>query len=64
MKFAATKENMEQLLSAFGEHIEEKMANYEELQERFPATAFVFEKKIKQAQKTLDFFPQILKEYF
>jgi len=40
------------------------MTNYEELQERFPATAFVFEKKIKQAQKTLDFFPQILKEYF
>lgn len=64
MKFAASRENMELLLQALQSHIEDTIVHYEELQEQYPATAFVFEKKISQAKGVIAFFPRILKEYF
>lgn len=64
MKFAATKEDMQNVLDALKEHMEEKIAIYEELMTHFPASAEIFAPKIQKAQKTIKLFPQILKEYF
>lgn len=64
MKFAITKEDMQNVLDALREHIEEKIAIYEELMTDFPASAEVFRPKIEKAQKTMKFFPQIIEEYF
>lgn len=64
MKFATTKEDMQNVLNALKEHIEEKIAIYEELMTDFPASAEVFRPKIEKAQKTMKLFPQIIEEYF
>ncbi|DAB39588.1 MAG TPA: hypothetical protein CFH81_04970 [Sulfurovum sp. UBA12169] len=64
MKFATTKEDMQNVLDALKEHIEEKIAIYEELMTDFPASTGVFRPKIEKAQKTMKLFPQIIEEYF
>ncbi len=64
MKFATTKENMQLFLDALENHMEEKIAIYEELVEQFPASAEVFEPKIAKARKTIKLFPMIVDEYF
>ena len=64
MKFASSKENMQKVLDALENHMEEKVSIYEEMIERFPSCAEVFEPKIVKARKTIKLFPQILEEYF
>ena len=64
MKFAVSQERMQVVLDAMKAHIEDKIKIYKELQTEFPASADIFEDKIKKAQKTIDFFPAIIKEYF
>lgn len=64
MKFASSKENMQKVLDALENHMEEKVSIYEEMIERFPSCVEVFEPKIVKARKTIKLFPQILEEYF
>ena len=64
MSYASNKEDMEKLLISFQEHFNEKIDIYEELKLNYPATASSFDEHIEKAQKTVDSFPAILKEYF
>ena len=64
MKYATSRENMQAVLDALENHMEEKIAIYEELMQTFPASKVVFEPKIEKARKTIRIFPQILEEYF
>jgi hypothetical protein len=64
MKFATSKENMQAVLDALENHMEEKITIYQELITSFPASQEVFQPKIEKAQKTMKLFPQIIKEYF
>ncbi len=64
MKFATSKENMQAVLDALENHMEEKIAIYTELMTTFPASAEIFEPKIEKAEKTMKLFPQVIEEYF
>ena len=64
MKFATSKENMQKVLDALEEHMEDKISIYTEMIESFPASAEIFEPKIEKARKTMRIFPQIIEEYF
>ena len=64
MKFAVTKENMQLFLDSLENHIEEKIAIYEELMGKFPASIEIFTPKIEKARKTIRLFPMIIDEYF
>ncbi len=64
MKYATSKENMQAVLDALENHMEEKIAIYTELMTDFPASAEVFQPKIDKARKTMKLFPQIIEEYF
>jgi hypothetical protein len=64
MKFATSKENMQAVLDALENHMEEKIAIYTDLMTNFPASQEVFQPKIEKAQKTMKLFPQIIEEYF
>jgi hypothetical protein len=64
MKFATSKENMQAVLDALENHMEEKIAIYTDLMTSFPASQEVFQPKIEKAQKTMKLFPQIIEEYF
>lgn len=64
MKFATSKENMQSVLDALEEHMEDKIDIYMECMTKFPSTAEVFQPKIDKARKTMELFPHILEEYF
>ena len=64
MKYATSKENMQAVLDALENHMEEKIAIYTELMTNFPASTEVFQPKIEKARKTMKLFPQIMEEYF
>lgn len=64
MKFATSKENMQAVLDALENHMEEKIEIYTELMTAFPASTEIFQAKIDKAQKTMKLFPQIIEEYF
>ena len=64
MKFATSKENMQLVLDALENHMEEKISIYQELMTSFPASEEIFQPKIDKAQKTMKLFPQIIEEYF
>jgi hypothetical protein len=64
MKYATSKENMQAVLDALENHMEEKIAIYTELMTSFPTSAEVFQPKIDKARKTMKLFPQIVEEYF
>ena len=64
MKYTTSKENMQKVLDALENHMEEKIGIYAELMESFPASREVFEPKIDRARKTMKLFPQIVEEYF
>ena len=64
MKFGTSKENMQAILDALENHMEEKIAIYTDLMTSFPASQEVFQPKIDKAQKTMKLFPQIIEEYF
>ena len=64
MKYTTTRENMQAVLDAMENHMEEKIAIYEELMTTFPASSDIFAPKIEKARKTIRLFPQILEEYF
>ena len=64
MKYATSRENMQKVLDALEDHMEEKIAIYTEMMTSFPASAEIFEPKIAKARKTMRLFPQIIEEYF
>ncbi len=64
MKYATSKENMQAVLDALENHMEEKISIYTELMTSFPASTEVFQPKIDKARKTMKLFPQIIEEYF
>jgi len=64
MKYATSKENMQAVLDALENHMEEKIAIYTELMTSFPTSTEVFQPKIDKARKTMKLFPQIIEEYF
>ena len=64
MKYATTRETMKAVLDAMRNHMEEKIAIYDELQQTFPRSAEIFQPKIDKARKTINLFPAILDEYF
>ena len=64
MKYATSKENMQAVLDALENHMEEKIAIYTELMTSFPTSTEVFQPKIDKARKTMKLFPQIVEEYF
>jgi len=64
MKYATSKENMQAVLDALENHMEEKIDIYRELMTDFPASTEIFQPKIDKAQKTMKLFPRIIKEYF
>ena len=64
MKYATSKENMQAVLDALENHMEEKIAIYTELMTNFPASQEIFQPKIDKARKTMKLFPQIIEEYF
>jgi hypothetical protein len=64
MKYATSRENMQAVLDALENHMEEKITIYSELMTTFPASAEIFQPKIDKAQKTMKLFPQIIEEYF
>ncbi|MEA3434464.1 MAG: hypothetical protein U9R13_07745, partial [Campylobacterota bacterium] len=59
-----SKENMQAVLDALENHMEEKITIYTELMTSFPASSEVFQPKIDKARKTMKLFPQIVEEYF
>ncbi|SFV56025.1 hypothetical protein MNB_SV-6-1639 [hydrothermal vent metagenome] len=64
MKFATTKENMTLFLNALEDHMNDKIAIYEDLMRQFPLSSEIFAPKIAKAQKTIRLFPMIIDEYF
>ncbi len=64
MKYATSKENMQAVLDALEDHMEEKIAIYTEFMTNFPTSSEVFQPKIDKARKTMKLFPQIIEEYF
>ena len=64
MKYATSKENMQAVLDALENHMEEKITIYTELMTSFPTSTEVFQPKIDKARKTMKLFPQIVEEYF
>lgn len=64
MKYAAGKENMQLVLDALKDHMEDKIAIYEEFIQNYPTSAEVFQPKIDKASNTIKMFPQIIDEYF
>ena len=64
MKFATSKENMQLVLDALENHMEDKIGIYTELMENFPASAEIFQPKVDKARKTMKLFPKIIEEYF
>jgi hypothetical protein len=64
MKYATSKENMQAVLDALEDHMEEKIAIYTDLMTNFPASQELFQPKIEKARKTMKLFPQIIEEYF
>jgi hypothetical protein len=64
MKFATSRENMQAVLDALENHMEEKIDIYRELMTTFPASEEIFQPKITKAKKTMKLFPQIIEEYF
>lgn len=64
MKYTTSKENMQAVLDALENHMEEKITIYTELMTNFPASSEVFQPKIDKARKTMKLFPQIIEEYF
>jgi len=64
MKYATSKENMQAVLDALENHMEEKIAIYTEFMTNFPSSTEVFQPKIDKARKTMKLFPQIVEEYF
>jgi len=64
MKFAVTKENMQRFLDALENHMNEKIAIYEDLMHQFPASSEIFAPKVEKARKTIRLFPKIIEEYF
>ncbi len=64
MKYTTDKENMQKVLDALENHMEEKVGIYEEMIQKFPSCAEVFEPKIAKARKTIKLFPKIIEEYF
>jgi hypothetical protein len=64
MKFATSRENMQAVLDALENHMQEKIAIYTELMTNFPASKEVFQPKIDKAHQTMKLFPQIIEEYF
>ena len=64
MKYATSKENMQSVLDALENHMEEKIAIYEEFINNFQHSEVVFQPKIDKARKTMKLFPQIIEEYF
>ncbi len=64
MKFAVNKENMTLFLNALEDHMNNKIAIYEDLMQQFPLSSEVFAPKIAKAQKTIKLFPMIIDEYF
>ncbi|WP_415406364.1 hypothetical protein ACLHDG_11420 [Sulfurovum sp. CS9] len=64
MKYATSKENMQAVLDALENHMEEKIAIYTEFMTSFPTSSEVFQPKIDKARKTMKLFPQIIEEYF
>ena len=64
MKYATSKENMQAVLDALKNHMEEKILIYQELITSFPSSEEIFQPKIDKAHKTMKLFPQIIEEYF
>ena len=64
MKYATSKKNMQDVLDALENHMEEKIAIYIDLMTNFPHSAEVFQPKVDKARKTMKLFPQIIEEYF
>jgi hypothetical protein len=64
MKYTTSKENMQKVLDALENHMEDKITIYMELIDSFPASAEIFQSKIDKARKTMKLFPQIIEEYF
>lgn len=64
MKYASDKETMQKVLDVFEIYIKEKIDIYEELSDEFPASRNIFELHIAKANKIIDRFPSIIKEYF
>ena len=64
MKYTTSRENMQKVLDALENHMEEKISIYTELMESFPASTEVFQTKIDRARKTMKLFPRIIEEYF
>ena len=64
MKYASNKENMEAVLDALKDHMEDKITVYQELMDSFPSSTEIFQPKIDKAEKTMKLFPQIIEEYF
>jgi hypothetical protein len=64
MKYAVSQERMQLVLDAMEENMQHKIDIYTELQETFPHSKVVFEKKIARAEKTIRSFPHIMSEYF
>ncbi|SFV67411.1 hypothetical protein MNB_SV-12-529 [hydrothermal vent metagenome] len=64
MKYAVSQERMQLVLDAMEENMQKKIDIYEELQETFPHSKVIFEKKIAKAERTIRSFPHIMSEYF
>ena len=64
MKYATSKENMQSVLDALENHMENKIGIYNQFIDNYPHSAEVFQPKIDKARKTMKIFPQIIKEYF
>ena len=64
MKYATSKENMQSVLDALENHMEEKIDIYNEFIANYPASKEIFQSKIDKARKTIRIFPKIIEEYF
>ena len=64
MKYATSRENMQAVLDALENHMEDKIRIYQELIQDFPSSSEIFQPKINKARKTMKLFPQIIEEYF
>ncbi len=64
MKYATSRENMQAVLDALENHMEDKITIYSELMESFPSSTEIFQAKVDKANKVIKLFPHIMNEYF
>jgi len=64
MRFIVTREDMESVVGQFDKHIDMKCDLYREYGVKYPASAAIFDAKIKKADRIKRFLQKVIVDYF